>query len=157
MQLNCIPGSETLQSLHDLEAFVSLEIAPVAANANEEGETHCETTDPLTADFWTIYGRDKDGLATALHDEEDPQELARALLFVTKELGLPVSYFDTKRGHSNAYTLLELAEHLTWVIHDELDVDEENDDLDVRFDAFDNHELSPLREAICEISGYNGN
>lgn len=144
MQLNCIPASESLRSLNELEGFISLEIAPVASNEDETGETHCEVTEPLTGNFWTIYGRDREGLATALHDEEDPQALAEALLFVTTELGLLVSYFDTKRGRSQVYSLRDLADHLTWVLHDELDEGV----------VFDDHELCALRDAICEISGY---
>ncbi|PCD76767.1 hypothetical protein [Pseudothioclava arenosa] len=150
MDFNCLPHGTTLADFAKAEGFTWLDVSPCR---HDESEGCTVRTTPGWVEFWTIYGRTDAGEAMAIHDAWDEEALAQALAEAVKITGLEVGYSDEDRALP-AVELLALAEDMTFRIHEELD--EEIEDEDRRDDDFDHHELTPLREALCEVSGYYG-
>jgi hypothetical protein len=152
---NGIPASETLASFIASEHIVELEIAPVkdAIKLCSQGSDICVCS-PEDAQFWSIYGRTKEGFATLLHDISDQEEPGPIIQWLHDTLKLPVAFFSDRLRSRGAMPTLALAEWLTETIHDEIPgVD---DAADFRDDDFENHALAPLRESLCLACGYNG-
>lgn len=64
-----ITPAEALADMLDI--FVSVEIRPVCLRKDRDGNLHCRTVEPGSAetpDFWTVYGRDDEGKAYSAAD-----------------------------------------------------------------------------------------
>lgn len=151
MNLNGLPGGQSLADFLLSERIAYFEIGPVR-NEGSPSETCWALCSSAEMEMWSIYGRDANGFACLIHDIEEEEQPGQVLQWLHDVTGLPVAFNSTSRMHVPT-TTLDLACWLTEEIHDELP---DGDDLDARADDFDNHPLAPLRESICDASGYGG-
>jgi hypothetical protein len=91
---NCMGGFNE----PDWTQYTTLEIAPVMANADADGSTHCKSIplysdEPLDkADFWSVYARELGGCALAITDA--PAERIAAVARKLRERSrLPLSIY----------------------------------------------------------------
>ena len=100
MEYNCCTNGK----LPDMGKFDSLEVNAVYPHENETGETHCEplfgvaskkvepkdllSDEDPTKLFFTVYGRNADGEAEALHDEPTLEEIMAVANDLSKRFSL---------------------------------------------------------------------
>lgn len=143
MQFNNLSPGDTLAD------FAAFYVTPCRAGSEFVAQGSAET-----AQFWGIYGTTSEGDSLAVHDAADATEAASALAEIERRSGKPVAYREAMREPTPNGTLLELAEHLTFIIHEEIPGHDEPETF--RDDDFDAHPLAELREAVCAASGYDG-
>lgn len=133
------------------EQFVRFEINPLREVLTVGiGETGLTISDPKCADVWTLYGVLPSGQVSALHDVSDEDELVALLV---REMGIspkPIAYHDEARTLAAVPTIAALVDALTGIILDDIEQPECGGGR-TRHDAFDEHELAPLREAMIDL------
>lgn len=127
LSYNCCTAGQ----LPDMSEFEALVICPVLPNANDDGETNCQTItqselDSLTEEqrstlFYTLHARTEDGDFEPLHDDADLMALLKMAQALAVEVGLPleleIGFNGTEDGRLPDMSGFELLEVNAVVTH----------------------------------------
>ena len=79
MDLNCTNKND------NFSRFIGFEICPVKPDCDQD-EHVMIGCDPAETNMWTLYGRNRDGEAEAIHDCLNPEDAGAALTVAMKRL-----------------------------------------------------------------------
>lgn len=138
----------------DWSGFVGLEVAPCREIGFGKAR-RSEVCLPSAAEFFTIYGREKSGMAVALEDEKAADDIAAMLAGCIEASGLKVCYFDASDfAPSQRYgTMSEMCDSMAELIARDMP---DTDDLEAFAEAMEAHPLDPYREAFADACHHNG-